>query len=201
MAYGSPFIVTAELDQGPAVYDDTYNSAFSTYPLPYGARNPLGSRYCYQDSKGRNVIVAYVRVNCTTAPTSFVVGPVWWRDNTFTTVTANIGDFPVTGGFAAFSQNLVAGILLNTSIVNGDYTWIVVSGYCGQNSDTNWGNQINCPNSAVIGDGVVSGSSGNQTVVRAAAGTPSYKQIYTVLTNNSSNLADGLVTCEWFGNN
>ena len=190
MAYGSLFIPTAELDAGPATYEDSYD----TLKPMNGARNPLGTRFCYQDSSYRNIIVAYVRLNCTTPPASFIVGPVYWKDNTFTIVTATPGD--ITG----FSRNLVAGILLNTTITNGSFTWIVVSGYVGASSDTGWGVALPCPNSTLIGDGVISGT-GNQSVALAPAGTPTYKQIYYALTNNSTNKADGLITCEFQGTN
>jgi hypothetical protein len=198
MAFGSPFILTAEVDQGPGLYQDQYTSGFTTYPLPNGARNPLGSRWCYKDSKGRMVIIAYVRLNTTAPPVSLLVGPVWWKDNTFTVVTAAAND---ASGWGVAAPNLTAGILLNTSWVNGNFGWIITAGYCGAGSDTNWGAPIAAPANTAIGDGVVGGTSGNQSVVRAAAGSPTYKQLYTALTAVANNTSDGIVTCEWFGNN
>ena len=190
MAYGSPFILTAETDQGPATYQDTYDS---TLPNK-GARNPLGSRWVYQDSSNRNVVLAFVRVNATVAPGTLYCGPVYWKDNTFTVVT------PVfTEGFN--SANMVAGVLVNTGITNGNFTWIIVSGYCGASSDTGWGAAIQSAGSVAIGDGVIGATGSSQAVARQTAGTPTYKLLYYALTAVASNVSDGLVCCEFYGTN
>src|SRR5271157_5243073 len=154
-----PFVdLTANINsKGPVYHEDKYDSA---QPLN-GAQNPLGIRTQFIDSKGREIYYKYVRLNATVFPT-LAVGPVYWKDNTFQVVT------PVfTEGFN--SANMVAGVLLNIGLTNGNFTWIVTCGFCGAGSDTGWGAAIMSPGGAGIGDAVIGATGASQAVALVAS--------------------------------
>lgn len=149
MAFGidyPDFGATNPLTAGTTVYTavDTYNTALENN----GANQPLGSIYQAPLSLGvvgtatkgigQNNYFKYVRYNPTVSQ-NFLTGPqlVYWKDNTFTTVTGLASE--------ALSINLIAGwLLFNTTttplasgqtaaqqaaLVNGNFVWIQVGGY------------------------------------------------------------------------
>jgi hypothetical protein len=190
MPFGFSSVPTAQIDsRGPAYHEDTYSST----AILNGAKNVLGTSYYYVDSAGRQIKIKYVRLNNTVASTTLYCGPVYYKDNTLTVVTAKVSEA---------KRNYVAGVLLNTSLTNGDFTWILTAGYCGGSSDSGWGAVVLCDaaGSAVIGDLLVGGTSG-QTPTLAAAGSPSYKVAYVALTaaSGAGGTCDGWVVCEDYG--
>jgi hypothetical protein len=168
---------------------DTYNAALENN----GASQLLGSLYFQpltptgqaSNGGGSNQILKYVRYNPTTS-VAIQAGPalVYWKDETFTTVT------PTLSEALGASQNSVAGWLLyNTTTlstataaqINGNFAWILVGGF-------NPG--AVAPASTAIGD-VVIGATGSFTGARVAAGTaPGYRIAGYALTAVASGLAD-----------
>lgn len=140
------FGATNPLTAGTTVYTavDTYNTALENN----GANQPLGSIYqapltlgvvgTATKGIGLNGYFKYVRYNPTVSQ-NFLTGPqlVYWKDNTFTTVTGLASE--------ALSLDLPAGwLLFNTTttplatgqtaaqqaaLVNGNFVWIQVGGY------------------------------------------------------------------------
>lgn len=114
------FLQTVQVTTGNVA---TVNDAFDTKKPNNGAKNPLGAAFYLSDSSGRIRKYRYVRYNPTAAVT-VVVGPVFWKDNTFTVVSQ-------TRSESVFGDtiNSVAGVILNTGITNGNYGFIQVSGF------------------------------------------------------------------------
>jgi hypothetical protein len=187
MPYGFPSVPTAQMHtKGPMYHEDPYDT---TKPMK-GATNPLGSACYWVDTGGRTLKFRYVRLNSTAAPGTLYNGPVFYKDNTFTIITA-VG----SEGFGV--ANLVAGVLMNTSLTNGDYTWILVAGYSGASSDAGWGTTLTSTTSVAAGDGVAASGTA-QGVIRVTAGSPTYRLAYIALTT-SNTAVDGWVVCEDFG--
>lgn len=179
---------------------DTYASTISTQPPtnvpsnPNGALNPIGAAFLiapgsslvtpaqYYPSAsgslnsngwGAPLIVRYVRYNSTTnAAWLAYPAPVYWTDETYTTVT---GTFTEGNPASTGNLNSLAGwVLPNTTaypgsktgaqlatIANGNFVFIATKGFL--------------PGAAVVastavGDAIV-GASGNFTVTRTASGT------------------------------
>lgn len=168
------------------------NDAYDTSKFNNGTKNDLGKGFYFRDSKGRMLKFRYVRINSTTPPASPVVGPVYWKDNTFTVVT-------LVSAESVAGINMVAGVLMNTNITNGNYGWIMVAGFSGAGSDSGWGASLESITSVVGGDAVIPATGATQTVARVAAGTaPTNRVIYWALTAVTSSLSDGLVAVEDF---
>jgi hypothetical protein len=143
-----------------------------TYPLPNGQKNPLGTSY-YDATvslafpSGLGAKYRYVRYNSTANPALLAApAPVYWTDNTFTTVTGVLSES--LGGAAGI--NNVAGYLmpntgdlttLTAAILNGNFVWICVGGLV-----------LNAivPASTAVGDAII-GATGNFTNARVAANT------------------------------
>jgi hypothetical protein len=146
---------TIEISTGNvATVNDAYvSSSFAANGLTNGALNPIGSCAYFTDNSGRRYKYRYVRLNCTTPPT-FIVGPVFWKDNTFSIVTAVESE-------ALFGVNSVAGFLLNVNATNGNYVFIQTFGYLAA---------VAVPAGTAAGDQII-GAAGNQQVAKVSANT------------------------------
>ena len=152
---------TAEVSTGNVA---TVNDAYQAYPATTGAPNnylaaqngalnPLSSCLYLGDTSGRRTKYRYVRLNCT-APPVFIVGPVYWKDNTFTVVTALSSE-------ALYGINAFAGVLLNVNATNGNYVFIQTFGHLAG---------VVVAASTAAGDAVIP-ASGTQLFGRTAANT------------------------------
>ena len=142
-----------------------------TTKLNNAAQNALGDLYAIPNNQatigngqGSNLIVKYVRYLSTANP-AVVAGPapVYWTDQTFTTVSG-----VSTEGYAGV--NSVAGLLclnsasysgLTAAILNGNFCFVAVSG---------WVAGCIAPGSTAAGDAII-GAAGNFTPARVAANT------------------------------
>ena len=188
MALGTEFPIITTGSLYTAI--DTYASTITTQPpinspsYPNGAQNPIGA--CFLLSPGASeaqtilyggngygapLVVRYVRYRSTTAAAMLAYpAPVYWTDETYTTVTGTFSE-----GNAAGTGNLnsLAGWLLPnytalgltganaTLALNGNFCFIATKGFV--------------PNAAVVGSTAIGdalvGASGNFTVARVASGT------------------------------
>ena len=177
---------------------DTYASTISTQPPtnvpsnPNGALNPIGAAFLiapgsslYSPAQfyptaggsvnsngwGAPLIVRYVRYNSTTNANLLAYpAPVYWTDETFTTVTGTFSEGNVAG---TGNLNSLAGWLLpnSTSLaltgaksataLNGNFCFIATKGFLPAAAV--------CASTAV-GDAII-GASGNFTVTRTASGS------------------------------
>ena len=158
----APSKQTAEISTGNVA---TVNDLFDSTKPNNKARNPLGAAYYGTDSSGRPLKFRYVRIDSTVVPTE-VIGPVWWKDNTFTLVTA------VRSEAVYDEANAVAGILLNVDITDGNFGFIQVAGYLsGLITAT-----------AAVGDALVGGASAQLVAAVAADTAPTNRVIGWALT-------------------
>lgn len=139
---------TAEIFTGNPT---TVNDAYDTTKLNNGARIAPGTAIYTVDSTTGGVLKwRYVRVNTTVAAT-FVVGPVYWKDNTYQVVTQKDTE-------ALMGLNGLAGLLTNVNLTNGNFTFILVNGHYSA---------VPAPGSSAVGDCVI-GTTGTQLVARVA---------------------------------
>jgi hypothetical protein len=152
---------TAEITTGNvATVNDAYvSSSFTENGLTKGAKAPIGAALYLSDSVGRRFKFRYVRLNSTVPPT-LIVGPVYWKDNTFTVVTAVESE-------ALYGVNSIAGLLLNVNAANGNYVWIQTFGHAPA---------VPSPLYTAAGDGII-GAAGNQQLARVAANTAPTNQL------------------------
>lgn len=159
----------------------TVNDARDTTKPLNGALNPLGSVWRGFDANGRPQVIRYVRYNPTAGITD-AVGPVFWKDNTFTVVT------PTLSECVTAAANSAAGLLLNASVTDGNFIFILTYGYAAA---------VLVPASTVKDDSLVGGAS--QAFVRVASATaPTYKPMAIALTDRASNASDILMICDSF---
>lgn len=195
---------------------DTYASTVSTQPptntpsYPNGAYNPPGAPFLLAQGAsegpaiipytgkgwGAPLIVRYVRYNSTANPTPLTTpgAPVYWTDETFTTVS---GVFSEGNPAGTGNINSFAGIMLlnSTSLssltaatLNGNWIWIVTGGFVPQ---------IAVPASTAVGDALI-GAAGNFTLGRVASGSaPTSSRFLQALTAVSGGLGDVLVNTEF----
>jgi len=132
-----PFTLTPEiygLNGNPALTNDPFNVLNPNS----GARMPLGTPAYLQVTAalatqfgfpssvvGSRLKFRYVRLNSTTPPALVAGGPLFWKDTTFTIVTAN----PSEGMNGSNGPAFPAGILLNGNATNGNYIWMQTYGY------------------------------------------------------------------------
>ena len=145
---------TAEIFTGnPA----TVNDAYDTTKANNGARIAPGTAVYIIDaaatSTGGVQKWRYVRVNTTVAAT-FVVGPVYWKDNTYTVVTQKDTE-------ALMGLNGCAGLMVNVNLTNGNFTFILVNGHYSA---------VPAPGSTAVGDCIIP-ATGTQLTARVAQGT------------------------------
>jgi hypothetical protein len=170
----------------------TVNDPFITGSLgqgqfgsPSGARNPLGMAAYISDgtTSGRRWKVRYVRMNATVPNSPFIVGPVYWKDNTFQVVTSLLSE-------ALHGVNAIAGLLMNANVTNGNFCFILVYGHVGA---ANIG-AVTVPASTAAGDALI-GAAGQQTFARVAANTaPTNAVLAWAETAISGGVAD-IFTC------
>ena len=146
-------LLTGEVFTGnPKTVNDPFGA--TNFPGNNGARMALGTAIYTVDSVTGGIQKwRYVRLNSTTPPT-LVVGPVYWKDNTYQVVTAVSSE-------SLMGINGVAGLLWNTSATNGNFVFIQVLGHAAA---------VPAPGSTAIGDSIIA-ASGNQQVARVAANT------------------------------
>ncbi len=173
-------IETHEISTGKV---ETVNDAFDATKHDNGARNRLGSGGYVKDSAGRVIKVRYVRINSTVPPVE-IVGPVYWKDNAKTTVTA-VRSESVFGD----TINSAAGILLNVNITNGNFGFIQVAGFRAA---------MAVPAATAPSDALVS-ATGNQALVRVAAGTaPTGLPVAIAITAVAGGVSDVMIAVESF---
>lgn len=169
-----PFTLTPEVFTGnPATVNDAYNTALPNN----GARMPLGTPV-YQtlgpnttpsSPVGARVKYRYVRLNCTTPPTFIAGGPLFWKDNTFTIVTAVAAEAPA-------GVNGVAGILVNNNPTNGNYILMQTNGYNAA---------VQAAAGTVGGDAIIPGSAASMTTYRVASGTAPSQATLAIAVGNA----------------
>jgi len=161
------------------------------------ASNPDGSPAIY-------ILVKYLSTSATTTAnltTAAAPAPVYWTDNTFTTVTGitteGIGgttlglNFPA--GFMLVNTTTgvgIAGTPLTASLLLGSYILIQVAGYLK-------GAYMSSSSNAAIGAWImpVAGTFSSQFVTSSST-APTYQPFGRQLTALSSGLCDVLVSCD-----
>lgn len=211
MALGTEFPVISTGNLYTAI--DTYASTITTQPpvnspsWPNGAQNPIGSAFLLtkgasegpSESYGGNgwgapLIVRYVRYNSTANPNLLATpAPVYWTDETFTTVSGVFSEGNASGTGNAAS---LAGLLLVNSAslglsaaaaaaaLNGNFCFIVTKGFVPS---------VTVGASTAVGDTNI-GAAGNFTFARVAEATfPGTTVFVRALTAISSSKSDVLV--------
>jgi hypothetical protein len=181
---GAAFLLSMGAPEGPSIY----------YPTPGGSLNSNGW--------GAPLIVRYVRYNSTNNPNFLAYpGPVYWTDETFTTVT---GYFTEGNPAATGNLNSLAGlILINTTnypgsktgaqlatLVNGNFVFIVTKGFVPS---------AYVPGSCAVGDSFFGSAGGFTTTKTASGSSPSTYtvKLLTALSASTSNAyADLWVNCD-----
>jgi len=193
MALGTEFPVISSGNLYTAI--DTYQAATVQPPIqsqPNGALNPIGAAFLLSPGAseysplqyyptpggslnsngwGAPLVVRYVRYNSTTAAAMLAYpAPVYWTDETFTTVT---GTFSEGNPASTGNLNSLAGWLLpnftslgktgaaSTTALNGNFCFIATKGFVPAAAVVA---------SVAVGDAIV-GAAGNFTVARVASGT------------------------------
>lgn len=206
MSAGLDFAVVSTGNVYTAI--DTYTATSSTsqtiantYPsYPNGAMNQPGQAYLLPENtfgllnakgQGAPLVVRYVRYNSTANP-ALVAGPapVYWTDETFTTVSGVFTEGIANG---TGSANSLAGFLLpNTTSVsgltaaqlNGNWCFIAVSGFVSAAYLA----------AGAVG-GLVIGAAGNFTV--AAISTTPVASFARVVSVPAGSLGDIIAQCDW----
>jgi hypothetical protein len=168
-------IDTLQVSTGnPATVNDKYDP---TQPNN-GAQAPLGAAVVLAGPNGFQKF-RYVRLNATTPPASFVVGPVYWKDATQTVVTTNSAE-------AAGGLNAVAGVLVNPNATNGNFVLIQVAGYISNLATA----------AGAAGDAIVP-AAGQQAVTNVASGTaPGLRPIAYLVTAAAGGAAAARIVLE-----
>ncbi len=220
MALGTEFPVISSGNLYTTI--DTYQAATVQPPIqsqPNGALNPIGAAFLLSPGApeysplqyyptpggslnsngwGAPLVVRYVRYNSTTAAAMLAYpAPVYWTDETFTTVT---GTFSEGNPASTGNLNSLAGWLLPnftslgktgaaaTTLLNGNFCFIATKGFVPAAAVVA---------STAIGDSLM-GASGNFVVTRIGSGTaPTSVHNAIALTAVTANTtADIWVNCE-----
>jgi hypothetical protein len=215
MALGTEFPIITTGNLYTAI--DTYASTITTQPpvnspsWPNGAQNPIGAAYLLSpgasegptmlyggNGYGAPLIVRYVRYNSSTAAAMLAYpAPVYWTDETYTTVT---GTFSEGNPAATGNLNSLAGWLLPnftalsktgaaaTTALNGNFCFIATKGFLPAAAV--------CASTAV-GDALI-GASGNFIVTRTASGSaPLCSKLALALSAVTANVtADIWINCD-----
>jgi hypothetical protein len=119
-----PYLIQPEISTGNvATVNDPYSTTISAAnPYGNGAKNAPGAAFYLADSGGRVAKYRYVRLYPGTPPGAYIVGPVYWKDNTFTIVTTTLSN-SLTAEASSF-----AGILLRAEATPANMTgnWVVI---------------------------------------------------------------------------
>lgn len=174
--------------------------ARNTTLLNNGALNALGSLYAIpcnpatiSNGAGSALICKYVRYQSTTnAAVLAAPAPVYWADETYTTVTGTLSE-------AVAGVNSIAGLMLLNSVslsgftatvLNGNFIWIAVSGFVA--AMTSVGKTF------AAGDAII-GLAGNFVVDKVSAGTaPTNLPLGFAQSATASNLVDVMLTLPVF---
>jgi hypothetical protein len=190
--FGSGIVGSTTLPPAYYVYD-----AYNTARENNGAQNDLGSlgvlavcnQFSLSNGRGTTLVGRYVRYNSTANPALLAApGPVYWKDETFTTVTGvsteSVGGVNMVAGLMLINTTTVSG--LTAATLNGNFVWIAVAGFVpGVTS-------IGVTYAA--GDAMI-GAATNFTVGKVAAGTaPTNQVIGYAASATSSSLVDILMT-------
>jgi len=177
----------------PGNSTSTPGSALSatTYPTGYNAAQNSGSPAIY-------MLVQYSPASAVTTANLTTAGapaPVYWTDNTFTTVTGITTEAIATAPSAFPAGFMMVNTTSLTSLTAaqlvGAYILIQVGGYLN-------GAYMSSSTNAGIGASIV-GAAGTFTSAFVAAGTaPTYQPFGRQLTALSSGLCDVLVGCDNF---
>jgi hypothetical protein len=215
MALGTEFPIITTGNLYTAI--DTYASTITTQPpvnspsWPNGAQNPIGAAYLLSpgasegptmlyggNGYGAPLIVRYVRYNSTTAAAMLAYpAPVYWTDETYTTVT---GTFSEGNPAATGNLNSLAGWLLPnftalsktgaaaTTALNGNFCFIATKGFLPAAA---------VGASTAVGDALI-GASGNFIVTRTASGSaPLCSKLALALSAVTANVtADIWINCD-----
>lgn len=205
---------------------DTYGSTISTQPPlntpsnPNGAMNPIGAAFLLAPNSlllpvpinypsaagslnsngwGAPVIVRYVRYNSTTNANWLATpAPVYWTDETYTTVSgtftegnpAGTGNLNSFAGYAWINTAIYPGSKTAaqlSTLINGNFIFIVTKGFLPA---------AYVPGSTAIGDALV-GAAGNFTLTRTASGSaPVSSRNALALTAIASGVADVWVNAD-----
>jgi len=170
---GNPILFTPQINSQTVGATPNYanvNDAYEAttvagYPFPNGAFNPPGLAFYWSDPNGRPIVLKYVRYNPTAhvaLSASNVPGVVYWKDETKTVVTPTFSEsvLDVTG--------CEAGILLNASVTDGNWTIIQCEGFLAS---------CNVPASTAKGDALIGGAATALVLARVAAGTAPTSQV------------------------
>jgi len=129
-------------------------------------QNDLGVIYLTVDASNNLVKYKYVKMGATVPATGTAGAPVYYTDATRSIVTNTVTEAfsHATSSFGA--NGSFAGLLLNASVTNGYYIWILVEGYFAS---------VTAPASVVKGDVLVCSNTAasaptDNTLVRVAAG-------------------------------
>lgn len=216
LQYEFPVISTGNI--GTVI--DTYGSTITTQPptntpsWPNGALNPIGAAFLLtpgapelpvainypsasgslnSNGWGAPLIVRYVRYNSTTNANWLATpAPVYWTDETFTTVTgtfseglpAATGNLNSFAGYAWINTAIYPGSKTGaqlSTLINGNFIFIVTKGFLP-------GAYV--PSATAVGDSLA-GVTGNFTLQRTASGTaPISRRMALALTAIASGVAD-----------
>lgn len=173
-----PFLETLEISTGNVA---TVNDLFDSTKFNNGARSSPGAATYISDSSGRLRKYRYVRHNPTAAVTE-IVGPVYWKDNTFTVVTP-------TRSESVFGDtiNALAGILLNTGVTDGNFVWIQTFGFLAA---------MPVPASTAASDALVTATGAQQLARVAAATAPTGRVAAWAITAVAGGVSDVLIAVE-----
>lgn len=175
---------------------DTYVSTAPEYggacPLGSAAKLPIVPALSAGKGQGAPVILRYVRYNSTANPNiGAAPGPVYWTDETFTTVsgvsTESVGGVNMVAGCLLINTTNYPGSLTGAQLataLNGNMCWIVVGGFVSG---------VTSPASVVAGDTLI-GAATNFTLARIAQGTAlTNTQFARAMSAVASNVADMLI--------
>ena len=206
-----PVVSTGNVYTAIVTYYASPSAAGQTIPpsqtaLPNGAYNYPGQAYLLpistfglqgQKGQGAPLVVRYVRYLSTANPALVAApAPVYWTDETFTTVSGVFSEGNFGGGTG--SANALAGLLLpNTTSVsgltaatlNGNWCFIAVSGFVPGATSI----------AAAAAGGTIVGGAGNFTWATAIGlnAAPTAGSFARVLTAVAAGLSDLLLQCDW----
>lgn len=200
---GNPF---TSIDTYVATSTVNQTTPPSQSAIPNGAYNFPGQAYLApvstfgllnQKGQGAPLVLRYVRYNSTANPALVAApAPVYWTDETFTTVSGVFSEGNFGGGTG--SANSLAGLLLpNTTVLpsltaatlNSNWVWIAVSGFVPGATSI----------AAAAAGGTLIGGAGNFTWAAAIGlnAAPTSGSFARVLTPVTAGLSDLLLQCDW----
>ena len=196
MAFNNPSNQLLQIDTGNAL-TYLFNPSLSNVPLyaNLGENQVLGQRYFATvnatavNPSGAPAIYMLVKYSSTAQPSpSAAPAPVYWTDETFTTVsgvsTESLGGLNLVAGYLLPNTASISG--LTAAMLQGAYVLIQVGGLL---------QGAVAPGSGTLGVGnTIIAAAGNFSSAAVAAGTaPGYEKLGIQLTAASNGLCDVLV--------